>query len=1246
MDPETLTPQLYTINFPDSEPLTITGRVAGKTTSLLIDSGASLTLINEKLFQQLPYHFQRKARSPPHSLYLQLADGSRLCPKYVLHLPISIRDNTRWQRVYVVPQLWRKCIIGNDLMQRHNLQIDGGKQTAHFAQKNKPKEKDSKIETPMKNKDEYILIADDQIKVPPMHVFYISVKPKEPFLSTNKSNDEYELASIQDSPRIANGIITPRTNLTIQAANLTKQTIMVHIGQPLAKISRLNQLQLNTINQEKNRELPHNTATETEIIQTILQDADLTRSQKEQLAGILEKYSSIFKHEKGKTSIVKHRINLTPESQPINLPPYRYAPARRRVIEDNIQEMLQQEIIRPSHSPWASPVVLAPKKDGSLRFCIDYRKLNAITIRDAYPIPRIDDTLDSLQEAKYISTLDLRSGYWQVAMDAESREKTAFITHKGLYEFKVMPYGLTNAPATFQRLMDSVLAGLKWKCCLVYIDDVIIYSPTFEQHMEDLTSVFRTIEAANLTLKINKCHFCQKEMKYLGHVITRTGIKPDPDLIKAVTNFPQPTKIRELQSFLGLTGYYRRFIKNYAKIAEPLLKQLRNSSHNNHHLQWSRECAQAFETLKAKLTTAPIMNTPNFNQTFILELDACEYGLGAVLIQEYDNKKYVIAYASRTLSNTERKYAATEREALAIVWATKHFRSYIEGSKVLIRSDCKALEWMRNAKDVTGRIARWAMKLSTFQIEGIQYRPGKENANADALSRNPVPQSKEQNVDILNIQTSINIWENTNILDDIKVQQQSDPKLKHILEYLQTKDTPTSTNKRNPYVTINGLLYRVKNSNRHYNLREIGNKHLIVIPKSMQLKLLAWAHDHPTAGHSGRQKTLYRLTNRVFWESMRKDVFNYVSGCTACQQFKYNNTPMANPMQPHIVTEPWQTLGIDIMGPFPIAKHKKRFLLVIVDYFTRWVELFPMANTTSIEIAQILINEVFTRYGIPQYILTDNGPQFISNSFQETCRALGIERKLTANYHPQTNMTERVNRTLKPMIAIFAQQKPHSWDKEIQKLAMAIRTSINETTGETPAFMMFGRDPKIPLDLIVGDPKPGPPPATVESLHIENYKRNLMHNLRCAYEMVKEHSEVEKISQKMKYDRHTSERQFNVGDLVWVSTTNPQIGNTTVSRKLQPHYQGPCRITESLGPSTFLVRRILDNVNLGTTNIDRLKKYFEPIRNEESLLNNQEGNDTGQTRTTTQDNPTNSDIEDRSSSRTSSRSRRLPARYT
>ena len=1206
------------MNLQNTNPLTMLGRIAGRRTQLLIDSGASLTLINQRFFSQLPLHHRRRARPPPPHLYLQLADRSRLYVKYAISLPITIANSTRMHTVYVVPQLWRTCIIGNDLIRKHNLQIDGGRQYAYFKQTERNRLSGLNERQENHTNENYILLADERVKIDPFHVFNIRVRPNKPFKNIDENNDyaEYEITSLKETPRVANGIITPRKQMTLQVANLTERTIIIHLNQPIAVMSPMNQSQINMIQHGTSPSIegarPTSIGEEPDLSNT-----DLNENQKEQIKELIRIFSDVFSDQTGRTTKLQHQINLLPGSRPYNSPPFRYAPARRQVIEDNLKEMADQGIISPSQSPWAAPVILAPKKDGSLRFCIDYRKLNAMTVRDAYPIPRIDDTLDSLQEAKFVSTLDLRSGYWQVEMERNSRDKTAFVTHKGLFQFNVMPFGLTNAPATFQRLMDIVLAGLKWQCCLVYIDDVVIYSPTFEQHLTDLKNVFEALRTANLTLKASKCQFCRKEMRYLGHIITQQGIKPDPDLVKSVTHFPQPKKIKDVQSFLGLTGYYRKFIRDYAKIAEPLLQQLRNNQRNNHHLQWSQECTQAFETLKTKLTIAPIMNTPNFEHPFILELDACEYGLGAVLTQEYNGGKYVIAYGSRTLSSSERKYGATEREALAIVWATKHFRPYLEGNKIFIRSDCKALEWMRNAKDVTGRLARWSMKLAAFQIEEIKYRPGTANANADSLSRNPLPNEIVYTSELSTIETAINLWENTNILDNIRTEQQTDSKLHSIIEYLQTKPPSEPNEKRNPYALINGLLYKIKNSNRHYNQRILGNKHLLVIPKLMQQKLLHWAHDHPTAGHSGQQKTLFRLNTRVFWNSMRKDVHNYVNACEACQQFKYDNTPSSSQMQIHSVNEPWHTIGIDLMGPFPVTSRNKRFLLVIVDYFTRWIELFPLNTTTSNVISELLVDQLFTRYGLPKYILSDNGPQFVSNMFRSFCDTMKIQQKLTANYHPQSNMTERVNRTLKPLIAIYAQRLPHSWDKEIQKLAFAIRTSVNETTGESPAFLMFGRDIKGPLDLIIGEPTTGPPPQTLDHKQIQDYKTTLIHNLRCAYNTVIERSDIEKHNQKMKYDQHTNSRKFTIGDLVWVAIPTSHIGDNTIANKLQPHYDGPCRLIKQLSPITFIVRRLRDNVDLGATNTDRLKPYYTweelnrepPTPVDNCLLHDQEIND-------------------------------------
>ncbi|CAM4965247.1 unnamed protein product [Rotaria socialis] len=1178
-------PQIHTIDTLTPQPLTIDGHIGSLPVVFLIDTGSSLTLINHQLFTQLDPHLIQYRRRPTTSLSLRLANKSTISIQWILRLPITLQKITRWHTVYVVRDLWRPCIIGNNFIREHNLQIDGGRQTVHFTQTLKKYLTFSQLSDPITR----MLPAQQPI-----------VRRNTTRVHTNISSPLVSSNSIPDLTEILTSHSTEKTSTIPTKIQLSP--------------SELNSTSSGTL-------LP--------IIEVPdLSDSSVSTEQQIQLSNLIQSFPQVFTKTPGRTSKLKHHIDLIPGTKARNSAPYRYAPARRKIIDDKLDEMLEQHVIIPSKSPWASPVVLAIKKDGSYRLCIDYRKLNEVTVRDAYPIPRIDDTLDALQHAQFISTLDLRSGYWQVEMEDSSKPITAFVTHRGLFECNVMPFGLTNAPANFQRLMDIVLAGLKWQCCLVYLDDIIIYSHTFDQHIQDLRNVFLALTDANLTLKASKCNFCRREMKFLGHLVTPDGIKPDPGLTSTITAFNQPTKIKDVQAFLGITGYYRRFIKNYAKIAEPLLKLLRSQqpTTTRSQLPWNDDCTNAFITLKQKLVSPPIMHSPNFSFPFILELDACEYGIGCILTQEYNDRKHVISYASRTLCAAERNYSSVEREALAIVWATKHFRQYLEGGPVLVRSDCKALEWLKTARDPTGRLARWAMKLSPYHII-IQHRPGKSNANGDFVSRYPVTDSDSSPFEVNSIDVALNLLEGTNILDDIRAQQQADPRLARIVKTLKEHPSIPFGDKHAPYLLINDLLYKVRHINSYNDQRLLGNKHLLVIPQSLQLQILIWAHDHPTAGHAGRIKTLFRLSSRVYWPLMRKDVYKYVQSCIGCQQFKYSNTPTPIPMQLHIITEPWHTIGIDIMGPFPPTPRQKRYLVVIVDYFTRWVEMFALRRTSATDISNIVINEVICRYGIPTYILSDNGPQFVSQLFKDVCDSLGIKRKFTANYHPQTNMTERVNRTLKAQIAIYAQNHPGLWDKEIQKLAFAIRTSINETTGETPAYLNFGRDPKLPLDLLLSSPSPGPPPTTPEHKYIRYYRTNLMNNLRIAHHLVREHSEIKKLIQKSNYDKHTTNQKFSIGDLVWVRFPAPQINQTTITHKLRPKYQGPCRLAEQLSPSTFIVTRLNDNVSLGSTNVDRMKCYYEPAKDTNPLPTTVPLPLSGQTR------------------RFSTRSRRPPVRY-
>ena len=458
--------------------------------------------------------------------------------------------------------------------------------------------------------------------------------------------------------------------------------------------------------------------------------------------------------------------------------------------------MLEIEIIEPSKSPWSSPVILVKKRDGSTRFCIDFRKVNDLTKKDAHPLPRIDDTLDTLGEAQWFSTLDLASGYWQVGVDPADREKTAFATPDGLYQFRVMPFGLCNAPGTFQRLMEHVLRGLHWCTCLVYLDDIIIFSKTIQDHLTRLAEVLTRLRSAGLKLKPSKCHLLRESVHYLGHVVSRRGVETDPAKIECIAEWPIPSNAKELKQFLGLTSYYRRFVRGFAAIASPLH---RLAEKNKEAWMWTDECDQAFSSLKHHLTSAPILRLPLFSQDFILDVDASGNGLGVVLSQEVDGHEQVVAYASRSLTKAEKRYCATRRELLALVWGVRHFRPYLFGRTFIARTDHNSLKWLRNFRDPEGQVARWLEILAEYDFKVI-HRPGPQHTNADALSRLPCRQcdwreleegtAAEEAAQVSTVSPS-NSWSPSWSGEEFQSSQNADLALHQIIIWLSTKSMPS-----------------------------------------------------------------------------------------------------------------------------------------------------------------------------------------------------------------------------------------------------------------------------------------------------------------------------------------------------------------------------------------------------------------------------------------------------------------------
>lgn len=463
---------------------------------------------------------------------------------------------------------------------------------------------------------------------------------------------------------------------------------------------------------------------------------EMCEKEKEEFMKLLYEYEEIFEYDKeklGRVKGVKHKVRLLENQKPIKRTRYKETPDKAKIIRAEVDKLLELEKIRKSKSPWAFPVTLAAKKGGEKRFCIDYRDLNKVTIDDAYPLPRIDELLERYERARWFTNLDLASGYHQIEMAEEDKEKTAFICSKGLFEYNVMPFGLKNAPATFQRMMDEVLEEcVDEEYVVVYLDDVMIYSESFEEHIEHVGRVLEKLKEENLIVKLKKCKFGSDKIEFLGHEIGRDGIKPAELKINKIRDMRRPETVKDVRSFVMLCSYYRKFVEDFSKIAKPLTTLTRKDE----KFIWTEKCEEAFNKLKEKLISYPVLRHPDMKKGFILMTDASGEGLGAVLAQVDDEgKEYVVAYASRSLRGAEVKYPITDLECLAVIWAVQHFHKFLIGRKFVIITDHQPLKSMMNIRNIPkGRRGKWIMELQQYDPE-IRYRSGKKNGNADALSR-------------------------------------------------------------------------------------------------------------------------------------------------------------------------------------------------------------------------------------------------------------------------------------------------------------------------------------------------------------------------------------------------------------------------------------------------------------------------------------------------------------------------------
>ena len=868
-----------------------------------------------------------------------------------------------------------------------------------------------------------------------------------------------------------------------------------------------------------------------------------------------------------------HKIELTDKSTLGYSPLYKQTEEELITMRTYIMENLQRGFIVPSQAPFASPILFARKGDGTLRFCVDYRKLNAITKKDRYPLPLIDETLERLSGAKFFTKLDLRHAFHRLRMHLDSEELTTFRSRLGAYKYKVMPFGLTNGPASFQRLINDKFLDYLDEFVTIYIDDLLIYSATLEEHQIHVRKVLERLREIGIEADIKKCEFHQRSTKFLGFIVSDEGIKVDPEKIEAITDWKEPTTVKGVQSFLGFCNFYRRFIKNYSRIARPLT----NLTRKDKPFIFDKCCQEAFQKLKDCLTAAPVLSHYQRDSPTRVETDASDGVVAAVLSQLRLGVWHPIAYFSKTMAAAECNYAIHDKELLAIVRALEHWRAELEGlnhdQKFEILTDHRALEYFMSTKKLSSRQMNWAEFLSRYHFQ-LRWRPGKGNILADALSRRQDDISSQQQVK--DASRTITLLP-TDYLD------------KRIQDELTTTDLapmdrpPANQPRATPSdltigeeillanrtsSSLTGLRERARASNPDWTLSSgiLKNRGRLVVPEGaghLRTRLIQEAHDQKATAHPGIEKTRQLILSRYYWPTARSDIKRFVQNCHTCHRIHIPRDRAPGLLQPLPIPErPWQHLSMDFKS-FP--KDKKGFdaILVVVDRLGKRPYSIPCyKKATAEDLARLFILYIWRTHGAPDSIVSDRGPQFISSFWTEFCRILGVKLKLSTAHHPQTDgQTEIVNQYIDQRLRPFVNYYQDDWSDLLPIIDFAAATLPHRATGISPFYAEFGFEPRTSFDW---SPPERVPSSRAMQLSQENAQA-LAHRMDDVWQFARKCMERSQTESRRQADKHRRPIDFDVGDSVWVSTKSWETDRP--SRKLDYQMAGPYRILERVGNS-------------------------------------------------------------------------------
>lgn len=829
-----------------------------------------------------------------------------------------------------------------------------------------------------------------------------------------------------------------------------------------------------------------------------IRDNHLTNKIKEQIRIMIDKYKPIF-GDVNNNDIIDTSIRAeikTSTDEPIYTKSYPYPIHMRKEVDIQIKKLLEDGIIRPSKSPYNSPMWVVPKKpDASgikkYRMVIDFRKLNDITISDTYPIPDISNTIASLGNSKYFTTLDLTSGFHQIKMKEQDIPKTAFSTMNGKYEYTRLPFGLKNAPAIFQRMIDDVLREYIGKICYVYIDDIIIFGKTEEEHLKNVETIFNKLEKCNLKVNLDKTEFLKEETEFLGYLITNKGIRPDPKKIAAIEKIKAPENLKELKGFLGLASYYRRFIKDFAKIAKPLTNltrgekaQIRANQSRKIKIELKNEELKAFKNLKELLISSEILIFPDFEKTFILTTDASNTAIGAVLSQGEIGKDRPITYISRSLNKTEENYATNEKELLAIVWALDNLRNYLYGAKkIKILTDHQPLTFALSQRNTNAKLKRWKARIEEYNYE-LLYKPGKTNQVADALSRlklevnnltssnsETMHSAEEDSSDLIpHCEAPLNVFRNQLVfregIDSYAHEEPHPTYQRHFIGFRKiTKENLTQAlkEKLNPNI-LNGIKIW---ENHIQLLQEIYKEHfskfkiritqrIVEDIKNQDNQLRIIQEEHSRA-HRNHQENKEQILEKYYFPGMTNTIKRYIKQCEICNSNKYDRHPTKPQLQETpIPTYPAEILHMDIFE----IDHEK--FITCVDKFSKFAKFFHIKERSALYLRSKLI-KVLHFFTAPKILVTDNEASFISPIISNYIKTLGIQLYLTPTQKSEVNGTiERVHSTIIELTRCLRREYPDLTMKEIINIAVdRYNNTIHSVTKKKPSDVFLGRTQRI-----------------------------------------------------------------------------------------------------------------------------------------------------------------------------------------